>query len=144
MNKTFLMAAVTVGMILPAEAENIQNPVLADSSRVFDLDEVVVVSQNKEYTQLRKQPMSSNVLTHTELFNLNCQSLRDVSNYIPSFVMPDYGARFTSSIYVRGIGSRIKSPSMGIYIDAIPLMNKSMFNGHVYEIDRLDVLRGPQ
>ena len=144
MNKTFLMAAVAVGMILPAGAENIQDPVLADSSRVFDLDEVVVVSQNKEYTQLRKQPMSSNVLTHTELFNLNCQSLRDVSNYIPSFVMPDYGARFTSSIYVRGIGSRINSPSMGIYIDDIPLMNKSMFNGHVYEIDRVDVLRGPQ
>ena len=121
-----------------------QKEALADSSRVYDLDEVVVVSQNKEFMKLRQQPMSSTVLTGTELFSLNSRDLRDISSFVPSFVMPDYGARFTSSIYVRGIGSRINSPSMGIYIDDIPLMNKSTFNGHVYELDRVDVLRGPQ
>ena len=121
-----------------------QKETLADSSRVYDLDEVVVVSQNKEFMKLRQQPMSSTVLTGTELFSLNSRDLRDISSFVPSFVMPDYGARFTSSIYVRGIGSRINSPSMGIYIDDIPLMNKSTFNGHVYELDRVDVLRGPQ
>ena len=144
MKKFYLLAAVAAFLTLPAGAENIDTPILADSSRVYDLDEVVVVSQNKEYTQLRKQPLSSNVFTHTELFNLGSRDLRDVSSFVPSFVMPDYGARFTSSIYVRGIGSRINSPSMGIYIDDIPLMNKSTFNGHIYELDRVDVLRGPQ
>lgn len=94
--------------------------------------------------KLRLQPMSSTVLTGTELGSLGSRDLRDIANFVPSFVMPDYGARFTSSIYVRGIGSRINSPSMGIYIDDIPLMNKSTFNGHVYELDRVDVLRGPQ
>ncbi len=144
MKKFYLLAALAAFLTLPAGAENIDTPILADSSRVYDLDEVVVVSQNKEYTQLRKQPLSSNVFTHTELFNLGSRDLRDVSSFVPSFVMPDYGARFTSSIYVRGIGSRINSPSMGIYIDDIPLMNKSTFNGHIYELDRVDVLRGPQ
>lgn len=144
MKKNIFVAAVAAWLTLPAGAENIDTRALADSSRVYDLDEVVVVSQNKEYTQLRKQPLSSNVLTHTELYSLGCRDLRDVSNYVPSFVMPDYGARFTSSIYVRGIGSRINSPSMGIYIDDIPLMNKSTFNGHTYQLDRVDVLRGPQ
>lgn len=128
--------------MLPVMGE--QKETLADSSRVYDLDEVVVVSQNKEFMKLRQQPMSSTVLTGTELFSLNSRDLRDISSFVPSFVMPDYGARFTSSIYVRGIGSRINSPSMGIYIDDIPLMNKSTFNGHVYELDRVDVLRGPQ
>ena len=128
--------------MLPVMGE--QKEALADSSRVYDLDEVVVVSQNKEFMKLRQQPMSSTVLTGTELFSLNSRDLRDISSFVPSFVMPDYGARFTSSIYVRGIGSRINSPSMGIYIDDIPLMNKSTFNGHVYELDRVDVLRGPQ
>ena len=127
---------------LPTMAE--QGVALADTSRVYDLDEVVVVSQNKEFMKLRQQPVSSTVLTGTELFSLGSRDLRDIANFVPSFVMPDYGARFTSSIYVRGIGSRVNSPSMGIYIDDVPLVNKSMFNSHVYELDRVDVLRGPQ
>ena len=140
--KKIVLSVLTTAVMLPAMAE--QKTVLADSSRVYDLDEVVVVSQNKEYMKLRLQPMSSSVLTGTELGSLGSRDLRDIANFVPSFVMPDYGARFTSSIYVRGIGSRINSLSMGIYIDDIPLMNKSTFNGHVYELDRVDVLRGSQ
>ena len=121
-----------------------QDKALADSSRVYDLDEVVVVSQNKEYLKLRHQPVSSNVLTGNELNSLGIRDIREISDYIPSFVMPSYGARFTSSIYVRGIGSRVNSPSMGIYVDDIPLVNKSSFNSHIYQLDRVDVLRGPQ
>jgi len=128
--------------MMPVMAD--QNVEMTDSSRVYDLDEVVVVSQNKEFMKLRQQPMSSTVLTGVELGNLGSRDLRDVASFVPSFAMPDYGARFTSSIYVRGIGSRINSPSMGIYIDDIPLMNKSTFNSHIYELDRIDVLRGPQ
>ncbi len=140
--KKIVLTTLSIACMLPVMGE--QKETLADSSRVYDLDEVVVVSQNKEFMKLRQQPMSSTVLTGTELFSLNSRDLRDISSFVPSFVMPDYGARFTSSIYVRGIGSRINSPSMGIYIDDIPLMNKSTFNGHVYELDRVDVLRGPQ
>ena len=140
--KKIVLTVFTTAVMLPVMAE--QKTALADSSRVYDLDEVVVVSQNKEYMKLRLQPMSSTVLTGTELGSLGSRDLRDIANFVPSFVMPDYGARFTSSIYVRGIGSRINSPSMGIYIDDIPLMNKSTFNGHTYELDRVDVLRGPQ
>ena len=58
--------------------------------------------------------------------------------------MPSYGSRYTSSIYVRGIGSRVNSPSMGVYVDEIPLVSKSAFNSHLWQIDRVDVLRGPQ
>ena len=88
--------------------------------------------------------MSSNVLTGSEIGSLGVHDLREISDFVPSFVMPNYGARFTSSIYVRGIGSRVNSPSMGIYVDDIPLMNKSAFNSHTWQLDRVDVLRGPQ
>lgn len=115
-----------------------------DSSKVYDLDEVVVVSQSKEYQKLRQQPMSSTVLTANEMATLNIHDLRDASNYVPSFVMPAYGSRYTSSMYVRGIGARVNSPSMGIYVDNIPMMSKSAFNTHFHGIDRLDFLRGAQ
>ena len=115
-----------------------------DSSKVYDLDEVVVVSQSKEYQKLRQQPMSSTVLTANEMATLNIHDLRDASNYVPSFVMPAYGSRYTSSMYVRGIGARVNSPSMGIYVDNIPLMSKSAFNTHFHGIERVDILRGAQ
>ena len=106
--KKIVLSVLALAAIVPVMAENAVE--LSDSSRVYDLDEVVVVSQNKEFLKLRQQPVSSTVLTGTELFSLGSRDLRDIANYIPSFVMPDYGARFTSSIYVRGIGSRINSP----------------------------------
>ena len=141
MKKAFLFVW-TLGSLMTAEAENISE--LSDSSRVYDLDEVVVISQSKEFDKLRHQPMSSTVLTSNEMNLLGVRDLRDASCFVPSFVMPAYGSRYTSSMYVRGIGSRINSPSMGVYVDNIPLMSKSTFNSHFYGIDRIDVLRGPQ
>ena len=137
-----LMTALSVITLLPAGAVN--EEAVADSSRIYDLDEVVVVSQNKEYLKLRQQPMSSTVLTSNEMGSLGIRDLREISDYVPSFVMPNYGSRYTSSIYVRGIGSRVNSPSMGIYVDNIPLISKSAFNSYMWQLDRVDVLRGPQ
>jgi len=140
--KRNLAAFAAAFTMLPAMAET--DMALADSSRVYDLDEVVVVSQSKEYLKLRQQPMSSNVLTSHEIGSLGVRDLREVSDFVPSFVMPSYGSRYTSSIYVRGIGSRVNSPSMGVYVDEIPVISKSAFNSHLWQMDRVDVLRGPQ
>lgn len=136
---TALLLAFTV-FTLQAETEELA----VDTSRVYNLDELVFIPQNKSFKSMRQQALSSTVLTGNEMNSLNIRDLRDISSYVPAFVMPDYGARFTSSIYVRGIGSRVNSPSMGIYVDDIPLMNKAAFNSHVWQLDRVDVLRGPQ
>jgi outer membrane receptor protein involved in Fe transport len=117
---------------------------LADSSKVVDLDEVVVVAQPKEQVRLRLQPVSSNVFGAEQLQQLNVRDLSQLSQYVPSFVMPAYGSRLTSSMYIRGIGSRINNPAVGVYYDNIPLMSKAAFNNHFYMLDRVDILRGPQ
>ena len=121
-----------------ASAETVE---LGDTSRVVDLDEVIVV---KDLMTLRRQPMSSAVVGSEEIRQLGIRDLRDLSQYVPTFAMPNYGSRYTSSMYVRGIGSRVNSPAVGIYVDNIPLLNKSMFNAHNYGLERVDVLRGPQ
>ena len=117
---------------------------LADTSYVHDLDEVVVVSQPKDVLSLRRQPLSSSVFTGRDMARLGAGSLAGLSAYAPSFTMPAYGSRLTSSIYVRGIGSRVNNPAVGIYLDGIPLVNKSSYNMHMYQLDRADILRGPQ
>ena len=115
-----------------------------DTSRVVDLDEVVVVSQPKEAVRLRLQPVSSNVFGNEQLQQLHVQDLSQLSQYVPAFTMPAYGSRPTSSVYVRGIGSRVNNPAVGVYYDNIPLMSKAAFNNHFYMLDRVDILRGPQ
>ncbi len=135
-----IMLAALAGAAIPAHADSS----LADSSKVHDIDEVVIVSQPKEVFRLRNQPLSSTSTGSFEMQKLGIHDLRDLSQYIPNFVMPNYGSRLSSAMYVRGIGSRVNSPAVGIYLDGFPIMSKSAFNLHNYQLSRVDVLRGPQ
>ena len=124
---------------------NVANKIEAtDTSRVYNLDEVVIVSQPKEALLLRQQPLSSSMFTGNDINSLGITDLSMLASYVPSFAMPAYGSRLTSSMYIRGIGSRVNNPAIGIYVDGIPMVNKSAFNIHTYQIDRADILRGPQ
>lgn len=124
--------------------DNADFKVFTDSSKVFDIDEVVVVSQPKENYRLRQQSLSSTSVGGFQIQKLGTRDLRELSSYIPNFVMPNYGSRLSSAMYVRGIGSRVNSPAVGIYLDGIPVMSKSAFNLHHYQTSRIDILRGPQ
>ena len=59
MKKKMILSVWAMMAVLPLSAETA--PAVADSSRVYDLDEVVVVSQAKEFYRLRQQPLSSTV-----------------------------------------------------------------------------------
>lgn len=135
-----MMAMAGLGIALPVSADT----ALSDSSKVFDIDEVVVVSQPKEVLRLRQQALSSTSLSSSLMKKMGVSDLRDISLFVPNFVMPNYGSRLSSSVYVRGIGSRVNSPAIGLYLDGIPVMSKSSFNLHNYQLSRVDILRGPQ
>ncbi len=129
---------------LHVQADGRYDFIEGDTSRVYDLDEVIVVSQPKETLRLRQQALSSSMFSQDELQYLGVRDLRELSNYTPSFVMPSYGSRVTSSMYIRGIGARINNPSVGMYVDGLPLTSKNFYNFHTYQLERVDVLRGPQ
>lgn len=140
------LALLALGLPLGAAAENDQEPrcIPTDTAKVYDIDEIVVIEQPKEAYRLRRQPLSSTQFSASQLANINMQSLGQLSSYVPSFSMPEYGSRITSAMYVRGIGSRINSPAVGIYVDGMPILSKSAFNFHTYDVERVDVLHGPQ
>lgn len=114
-NMQFILTGLLCMMPVLSQAYEVN-----DSSRVIDLDEVIVISQPKESFLLRQQPVSSNVFGADEMHQLNVNDLSQLSQYVPSFVMPTYGSRLTSSLYIRGIGSRINNPAVGVYYDNIP------------------------
>jgi len=71
-------------------------------------------------------------------------ALKDISQLVPNLHIPDYGSHMTSSIYVRGLGSRIDQPVMGLNIDNVPCMNKDAYDTELCDVERIEVLQGPQ
>lgn len=116
----------------------------ADSSRVIDIEEVVVAATPKEHVRLRRQPLASTLLGREALSRRGIADVKGASSYVPNFFMPDYGSRITSAVYIRGIGSRINTPAVSLYVDNMPYADKSAYDFDFLDVERLDVLRGPQ
>lgn len=96
-----------------------------------------------------KEIGTQNIIARTTLNlqsieKLQIEDIHGLSAIVPGLHIPDYGSRMTSSIYIRGIGSRIDHPAMGLYIDGIPVLNKNGFDFEPTDIRSIDVLRGPQ
>ncbi len=108
------------------------------------MDEMVVVATIKETGAMRQQPAAVSLVDKQQLDDQHITSLKGVSALVPNFYMPDYGSRLTSAVYIRGIGSRINTPAVGLYVDNVPYVDKSAFDFNFYDIERLDILRGPQ
>jgi len=61
-------------------------------------------------------------------------SVKRLSGLIPNIFIPEYGSKLTTSIYIRGIGSRINTPAIGLYVDNIPYIDKSAFDFNYSDI----------
>lgn len=108
------------------------------------IQEVEILGAVKDGSTLRTQPASGNRVTGMQLQAAGATSLKDVSQLVPNFFMPDYGSKLTSAIYIRGIGSRIGTPAVGVYVDNVPYYDKTAFDFNFLGVEGVDVLRGPQ
>ncbi|WP_321334703.1 TonB-dependent receptor [uncultured Bacteroides sp.] len=118
--------------------------VTKDTLKVVDVEEVVIIATPKENLKLREQPASSTILSQQDMRDDQIYSIKDLTSVVPNLFIPDYGSKLTSAIYIRGAGSRINTPSVGLYVDNVPYMDKSAFDFNYADIERIDVLRGPQ
>ena len=119
------------------------NDVPQDTLMMYQLDEVVVTS-SKETNKLRKLPGSVSILTPQQIDGRQVASIKDLSALVPNLYMPDYGAKLTSAIYIRGVGTRSSGQSVGLYVDNAPYLDKSSFDFELMDIQRIEALRGPQ
>ncbi|HJC95699.1 MAG TPA: TonB-dependent receptor [Candidatus Phocaeicola gallinarum] len=125
-----------------AKAEHYILP--GDTTKVIDIEEVVVIATPKENARLRQQAVSATSFSQRDMQSNSVVSVKSLSGLVPNLFIPDYGSKLTTSVYVRGIGSRINTPAVGLYVDNIPFIDKSAFDFNYSDIERIDVLRGPQ
>ena len=131
-------------LLLSSTASFANYEIPEDTTKVIDIEELVVIASPKETSKLRQLPASVSLISQKDMQANRITSLKSVSSLVPNFFMPDYGSRLTSAMYIRGIGSRINTPAVGMYVDNIPYLDKSAFDFNFYDIERLDILRGPQ
>jgi outer membrane receptor protein involved in Fe transport len=144
MKKTFstiivLMAGTFPGLVAQ-EAPDTAGSAL---NKLIELNEVVIKA-SKDNVTFKSIPASVSVITSTLVSEDEIRTLSDISAIAPNFYMPEYGSKLTSPVYIRGIGSRINSPSVGLYVDYVPYFEKAAFNFDFFDIRRIEVLRGPQ
>ena len=115
-----------------------------DSLKVVDIEEVVVIATPIENRKLRELPVATTLLSQKDMQANQVHSVKNLTGIVPNLFIPVYGSKLTTSIYIRGIGSRINTPAVGLYVDNIPYIDKSAFDFNFYDIERIDILRGPQ
>lgn len=115
-----------------------------DTLKVVDVEEILVIATPKENRKLREQPTAVTLLSQQDMQASQVNTIKNLTALVPNMFIPDYGSRLTSAVYIRGIGSRINTPSVGLYVDNIPYIDKSAFDFNYADVERIDVLRGPQ
>ena len=105
----------------------------AEPADTLQMREVTVVASPKENTSFRRQPVSVSTITRNTLVQQQVVTLKGLNHLVPNFYMPEYGSRLTSALYIRGIGSRINTPAVGLYVDDLPCIDKSAFDFNLAE-----------
>ena len=142
--KNFLLAFI-LGT-LPFLATSKPIPAITDSlgNRIYNLNAITIISNPKWDSKLFEFPGSISYLNTGNLDEMNIRSVKDISTVVPNLFIPDYGSKLISSAYIRGIGSRINSPAVGLYVNNVPYLDKSAFDFDFIDIASIEVLKGPQ
>lgn len=112
----------------------------SDSVALPDIE----VSVSRTQSAVNRQPSSVSVMDSKLIEETHAVTPKDISILAPNIYMPDYGSAMTSSIYIRGLGSRINEPVLGMVVDGVPLLDKNMYDHTIQDIKRIELLTGPQ
>lgn len=128
---------------IPCRSAQAQQQQLLDQDTLCNVQEIRITAF-KNGMSLRQQPSSSTILDSEAIREQHISAIKEIVCAAPNLFIPDYGSRTTSSMYVRGMGSRIDQPVMGLIVDNVPIADKSMFDMDLTDIQSIEVIRGPQ
>lgn len=119
---------------------------LAMTSAYADGVETVTVTASKRETNLQKTPLAIDVLNGAQLDAAQVNTSSDLQLQVPSFVMSTNVIQ--GEAYIRGIGTDISSiaadPSVAFMIDGVYLPRLSTSLQDLYDVARIEVVKGPQ
>jgi len=153
-----LFCTTTAGALMlataTARAQDAAAPAPAASaasaaSAATTLDTVIVTSRKRPET-LTQTPAAISVFNAKSIEERNIETLSDIGKYTPNMDVNRFGVGNPAhaAIFIRGIGIQdhiiTTDPSVGVYLDGVYLGRQMGANLNLSNIERVEVLRGPQ
>jgi len=111
--------------------------------------ETITVTARRRAELLQDVPIAVTALSAAALETQNVQSLNDLAGNVPNLVIHDArGSNTTITTYIRGVGQSDPTwgsdPGVGIYLDDVYIARPQGALLDVFDVQRIEVLRGPQ
>ncbi len=111
-----------------------------------ELEEIVVTAQ-KRVARMQDIPVAISAITAQSIRDAGITRIEDFSNSIPNVYFDKRNLR-DSSISIRGIVSETNNPGVdqgvGVYVDGVYIGRPTAINTSLFDLERIEVLRGPQ
>jgi iron complex outermembrane receptor protein len=111
------------------------------------LDEVVVTAQ-KRAENVQNVPLAVSVITSRQLESAGVKEFTDVSRVAPSLTIRQADQPINASVALRGIGTFAYGigvePSVAVQLDDVPVSFQARAFSDLTDVERIEVLRGPQ
>ena len=142
--RAFLLSGVALAA-WPADAAFAQGE--AGASTGGGLEEIVVTARRRE-ENLQTTPISVSAFSGRTLAQMNVQEVAKIATFTPNLEMTPSGTTQGIGVAMRGIATfdpiLTNEPSVGLYIDGVYVNPLSYGQFDTLELDRVEVLRGPQ
>ncbi len=139
----FLAATAISSMALatPAYAQDTQDDGAAD-------DNVIIVTASKRETTLQETPIAVSVTSAEQIEDAQVRDLLDIQTLVPSLRVNQLQSSANTNFIIRGFGNGANNagiePSVGVFIDGVYRSRSAAQIGDLPNLQRVEVLRGPQ
>ncbi len=120
-------------------------PVVRDAPRGRVLEEIIVTAQKRDQA-IQDVPISMSALTGDFLVEQGVTDVREALQLVPNASVDAAG--FFAAPRVRGFtfnnNNKVFEPPVGMALDGIPHTRVPYFNAALFDVKRMEVLRGPQ
>ena len=145
--RLFLGMAVALGTIALMPATALAQEESAEESN-NTLEEVIVTATRREES-LMEVPIAVTALSGEELANFGLLDLTSIQMMSPNTTLKvSRGTNTTLTAFIRGVGQQDPVPGfesgVGIYLDDVYLNRPQAGVMDIYDVERIEILRGPQ
>jgi iron complex outermembrane receptor protein len=147
--KPFAIMAITLFAIGSVPATTFAQSEADEEQVAGVLEEVIVTSARRREENIQDVPIAVSLLSDDLLESYNILDLGDVSNLVPNSVISAGRATNSTIIaYIRGVGQNDPlwgfEPGVGVYMDDVFIARPQGALLDVYDVQSIEVLRGPQ
>jgi len=141
--------AVAIGVSLSnaAYAQDSGEPATSVTERADD--NVIVVTARRREESLQDVPVAITAFSGAELERSGAVDITDIAQVTPNTTLePSRGTNSTLTAFIRGVGQQDPvagfEAGVGIYLDDVYLNRPQAAVLDIYDVERVEVLRGPQ